>query len=107
MALRPHRAADTLAALLCGADHDVRFVRSGQEAVRQARTFRPDVALLDLSMPGLDGYRVARTLREEHADLRLIALARRGQPGSGADETGFDGQLVKPVDPESLRRAPG
>lgn len=100
--------ADTLQMLLTLSHHDVRVVYNGQEAVTVARGFRPDLALIDLDMPGLDGYGVARALRQEPAtaDLRLVALSGFGQPEDQrrASAAGFDEQLVKPIDPKRLQR---
>jgi CheY-like chemotaxis protein len=87
-------------------DHEVRIAHSGGEALRTARDFRPDIALLDLSMPGLDGCGVARALREEPwaSSLRLIALTARAQPDDQrrVRDAGFHEQLIKPVDPDRL-----
>lgn len=99
--------AATLEALLKRAHHQVRIAHNAREAVSAARDFHPDVALLDLSMPGLDGYGVAQTLRQEPwaAGLRLIALTGGGQPEElrRFSDSGFDEQLFKPVDPDRLR----
>jgi PAS domain S-box-containing protein len=99
-------AADSLAMLLSLARHDVRVAYSGREAVALARTFRPDVALLDIGMPELDGYDVARALRKESwgANVWLVALTGWGQEEDKqrACDAGFDHHLTKPVDPETL-----
>jgi PAS domain S-box-containing protein len=100
--------ADTLEMALTFADHEVRVAYTGQEALSVARDFKPDLALLDLGMPGMDGYCLARELRRQPwaSNLRLIALTGRGQPEDQrrAGEAGFDQQLIKPIDPERLRR---
>lgn len=100
--------ADTLEMLLTFSNHEVRVARTGQEALAAAHDFRPDVALLDLGMPGLDGYAVAQLLRKQPwaSGIRLIALTGWGQPDDRyrATEAGFDEQLIKPIDPESLRK---
>jgi PAS domain S-box-containing protein len=99
-------AADSLAMLLTLAHHEVRVAHSGLGAITAARAFRPDVALLDIGMPELDGYDVARALRQEPwgAGVRLVALTGWGQEDDKqrATDAGFDYHLTKPVDPETL-----
>jgi PAS domain S-box-containing protein len=99
-------AADSLAMLLRLARHDVRVTHSGRAALSVAQAFRPDVALLDIGMPELDGYGVARALRREPwaAGIRLVALTGWGQEEDKqrASDAGFDHHLTKPVDPETL-----
>ncbi|MFI4884771.1 MAG: ATP-binding protein [Steroidobacterales bacterium] len=96
-------AAETLAMLLEVAGHDVRVAHDGCGALSLARAFRPQVAILDIGMPQLDGYAVARALRKEPwgADLLVIALTGRGQEEDKrqAAAAGFDVHLTKPVDP--------
>jgi len=80
---------------------------SGAEALERAESFRPDIAVLDLGMPGMDGMTLARRLRESLARApSLIALTGFGQPADRARalEAGFDAYLVKPVGPEELER---
>ena len=102
-------AADSLALLLELSGHEVRVAHLGQTALSLAQTFRPDVALLDIGMPDLSGYEVARALRQEPwaTDLQLIALTGWGQDDDRrrALEAGFDHHLTKPVDPDQLGRA--
>ena len=86
--------------------HRVHSVSSGPEAVETARRIRPDVALVDLGLPGFDGLEVARRLREDHRtrEMVLVALTGYGQV-SDRDRTaqlGFDAHLVKPAAPEKL-----
>jgi PAS domain S-box-containing protein len=99
-------AADTLGLLLELYGHEVRIAHSGNAALEVAHSFRPDVALLDIAMPDLSGYEVARTLRGNgHCpDIMLIALTGYGQDGDKerAQEAGFDHHLTKPVDPSKL-----
>jgi PAS domain S-box-containing protein len=96
-----HDAADTLARLLRRLGHEVHTCYDGQEACRQALAFAPGVVLLDLGLPGLDGFEVARRLRREPAldGLRILALTGYGSESDRrrAVEAGFDGHLVKPV----------
>ena len=102
-------AATTLQLLLKSLGHDVLAVFDGHEALSTALAFRPDVVLLDIGMPGLDGYEVARRLRESKrgAPLRIIAVTGWGLEADRARsrEAGFDVHLVKPVDPTVLTSA--
>lgn len=81
---------------------------SGTDALEQAPSFGPDIAVLDLGMPGMDGITLAGLLRERMGDRvpSLIALTGFGQPAdrTRAMEAGFDAYLVKPVGPEELER---
>ncbi len=78
----------------------------GPTALAVATAERPDVVLLDIGLPGLDGYEVARRLRRQPwaAGVRLLALTGYGQEKDRqeADAAGFDRHLVKPFDPEEL-----
>jgi PAS domain S-box-containing protein len=97
-------AANTLAMLLSLAGHDVRTAHSGHAALKLANEFDPDFALLDIGMPDLSGYEVARQLRLTGTRARLIALTGWGQEEDKrrALEAGFDHHLTKPVDPRQL-----
>jgi PAS domain S-box-containing protein len=101
-------ALDSLAMLLKLAHHDVRVAHNGRAALSVAKAFRPDIALLDIGMPDLDGYGVARALRREPwaAGIRLVALTGWGQEEDKqrASDAGFDHHLTKPVDPKTLER---
>jgi PAS domain S-box-containing protein len=93
-------AAESLAQLLMLKGHEVRVAYDGLSGVETARAFAPDVVLLDIGMPGLDGYAVARRLREQDGapPMRLVALTGYGQEDDRrrALDAGFDGHLVKP-----------
>jgi PAS domain S-box-containing protein len=100
-------AGDSLSLLLRLYGHEVQLARTGPTALEMASASRPDVALLDIGLPGMDGYRVARHLRErpEFKDVMMCALT--GYTPSEADhqrhqETGFDHYFVKPVSPAKL-----
>jgi CheY-like chemotaxis protein len=99
-------AADALAALLELDNHEVRVAHSGRAALTLAQTFRPDVALLDIGMPELNGYEVAHALRQEPwgANILLIALTGWGQDDDRqrAKNAGFDRHMTKPIDPDEL-----
>ena len=99
-------AAESLSLLLEMSGHEVRVAHLGQTALSLAQTFRPDVAFLDIGMPDLSGYEVARALRQEPwaTDLQLIALTGWGQDDDRrcALDAGFDHHLTKPIDPDQL-----
>jgi CheY-like chemotaxis protein len=99
-------AADSLALLLGFDGHDVRVAYTGRQALEVAREFLPDVAILDLGLPDLSGYDVARQMRREPAlaGVQLIALSGWGQDEhqQQAREAGFDQHLIKPADPDEL-----
>jgi two-component system CheB/CheR fusion protein len=86
-------SADILALLVKTWGHDARSATSGDEALALAAEFRPQVALLDLAMPGLNGFEVARRMRQTAGAARplLIAVSGDGRPQehSQADEAGF------------------
>jgi signal transduction histidine kinase len=102
-------AAESLALLLQIDGHDVRTAFDGVEALDLAAGFVPDVMLLDIGMPRLDGYEVARRLRKQPwaRDLALIALTGWGQEQDRrrTAEAGFNAHLIKPVGEAELRRA--
>lgn len=101
-------AAETLGELLRLWGHSVTVVHDGPSAIKQAADEVPEVVVLDISMPGMDGYEVARCLRAESrlSGMRLIALTGYGQEEDRRHSraAGFDAHLVKPVEPEQLRR---
>ncbi len=100
-------AADSLAMLLRFERHEVRTAHDGPAALEAAEAFRPEVVLLDLGLPEMDGYEVARRLRERAAlkDVFLVALTGYGQEEDRrrSRESGFDRHLVKPVDPVQVQ----
>jgi CheY-like chemotaxis protein len=85
--------------------YDVRAAYDGPGALTAVREQRPDVVLLDLGMPGMDGYQVARQLRQGPGHVVLAALTGYGEEEDRAEaqEAGFDYHLVKPVDPADLK----
>ena len=99
-------SAEMLAVNLQMAGHDVRTTYSGQDALRLATEYRPDVVLLDLGMPGMDGYEIARRLRELRGvgDLRIVAITGYGEEAHRrrTRAAGFSEHLVKPVDLDGL-----
>jgi PAS domain S-box-containing protein len=102
-------AANSLALVLGLDGHVTEAVYSATEALSRADSFRPEVILLDIGLPEMDGYQVARRLRErpELAGVRIVALTGYGQSDDvrRAREVGFDDHLTKPVDFNELARA--
>jgi len=86
--------------------HNVRVAYSGQDALDMAAEYQPDIVLLDIGLPGMDGYEVARRLRAntQLEKVKLIAVTGYGQEGDRlqSQEAGFDYHLVKPVDAQKL-----
>ena len=101
-------SADALCHLLCRRGHETHVASNGIVGLAEARALRPDVLLLDIGLPGLDGYTVARQLRESRdADgMLLVALSGYGEEADRrrAQEAGFDHYLVKPVKLDELTR---
>jgi len=102
-------AAESLAMLLRLWGHAVSVTHDGPSALKIARDHRPEVVLLDLGLPGMDGYEVARQLRRPGQVGRpggpaLWALTGYGQEEDRrrCQEAGFDRHLLKPMDPEAL-----
>ena len=99
-------AAVSLAMLLQLQRHEVNVAHDGQEAIEAARRHRPEIVFLDIGLPGMDGYEVARQLRQELDQDGLVLVATTGY-GSEEDRcralaAGFDAHLVKPAKPEVL-----
>jgi len=100
-------AAETLSLLLVPAGHEVYTAFDGRQALEAAARLRPDVILLDIGLPGLDGYEVARRVRDERGEhVVLIALTGWGQEADRrrSRDAGFDAHMVKPPDTEELHR---
>jgi CheY-like chemotaxis protein len=99
-------AADSLGMLLELAGHDIKVVHSGNAVLASGGTYKPDVVILDIGMPGMSGYDVARSARREPwgRSAYLIALTGWGQATDKerAAAAGFDRHLVKPVDADLL-----
>jgi signal transduction histidine kinase/CheY-like chemotaxis protein len=100
-------AAATLEDLLGLWGHEVEVAASGEDGLRQAEFFEPEAVLIDIGLPGLDGYEVARRLRQSAGSsaARLVAISGYGQEEDRrrSREAGFDDHLTKPVDLETLR----
>ena len=101
-------AADSLALMLRMMGNEVRTVHDGAQAVDEAEAFRPDLALLDIGMPRISGYDVARRIRAQRwgARMVLVALTGWGQDEDKrlAREAGFDHHYTKPVSPANLEK---
>jgi CheY-like chemotaxis protein len=99
-------AADSLSILLQLTGHDIRTAQDGHEAVQAATAFKPDIVLLDIGLPKMNGYEVARILRQEPWSKRMTLIAMTGwgqdEDKRRALEAGFDHHLTKPVDPTEL-----
>jgi CheY-like chemotaxis protein len=101
-------AADALSKLLRMSGHDARTAYDGPSAVQIALEFVPRVVLLDIGLPGFDGYEVARRLRDESTlhDLVIIAVTGYGSEQDSKDcvSAGIDYHMVKPVEYDHVRK---
>jgi CheY-like chemotaxis protein len=99
---------ETLALVVERLGHEVRKAYDGPGAIAAALSYRPQVVLLDLGLPGIGGIEVARELRQHPgmATVRLVALTGWGQADDRrrTSEAGFDHHLTKPSDPRQLER---
>jgi DNA-binding response OmpR family regulator len=95
-----HDAADTLGLFFQSQGYDVRIAYDGDEAIREADEFRPEVALLDIGLPGKDGYEIARHMRcEQDDEVLLIAVSgyTSADDIARAKAAGFDHHFGKPA----------
>ncbi len=101
-------SATSLSILLNDAGYDVRTAGDGVQALETAAQFRPDIALLDIGMPKLNGYDVARQIRKQPWGGQVLLIALTGWGGADhrqqTTQAGFDRHLTKPVDPAALTR---
>jgi PAS domain S-box-containing protein len=101
-------AAESIAMLLQLWGHDVRLAHNGPEALKAAEQYQPDIIVLDIGLPGISGYEVARQLRQQprFRETRLIAMTGYGQEEDfrRSMDAGFDQHVTKPVDPDDLQR---
>ncbi len=115
--LAPHRiliaddnadSAESMGMLLRLMGNEVRIASDGLDAVEQASTFHPDIVVLDIGMPRLDGYEAARRIRNQQwsRDKLLVAVTGWGASDDSEEATaaGFDCHFTKPLDPAELRR---
>ena len=87
--------------------HEVLVADNGTRALEMLKSDRPDIALVDIGLPGMDGYEIARRFRAERESDRVFLVALTGY-GSSSDidrsrQAGFDLHLLKPVDPQELK----
>jgi CheY-like chemotaxis protein len=97
--------ARTLSMLVDLMGHEVRCAETGYAALETARSLRPEVVLLDLGLPGLDGFEVARRLRQEHGTaVRIIAVTAYASDTDRQEsrDAGCELHLVKPADPKFI-----
>ena len=99
-------SARGMARFLKVSGHHVAVAHDGVDAIEAAREEKPEVILLDIGLPGMDGYQVASALREEPLcrDALIIAISGYGQQEDRrrSTEAGFDHHLVKPIDYDAL-----
>lgn len=97
-------AADTLAELLRCHGHSVDVAYSPAEALERALAHAPDIAFIDIVMPGMDGWALAQQMRERNPRAYLVALtgASEDDRRERSQEAGLDIHLVKPIDPTRL-----
>ena len=99
-------AREGLHLLLTYAGHEVQTSQDASGALEKLRTFQPEIALVDIGLPGVDGYALARMARQtpEAKATYLVALTGYGRPEDRqrALAAGFDAHMIKPVDPDRL-----
>ena len=99
-------SAESLAMLLQMMGHEVRSALNGLEALAVAAAFEPDLIVLDIGLPGLDGYEVCRRIRQQPWAHTVVIAALTGwtrdEDRDRSQEAGFNHYLVKPVDPKAL-----
>ena len=102
-------AAETIAVFLRMEGHEVKSVNDGADAIASSQVFAPHVVILDIGLPGMNGYQVARELRklDETREAFFVALTGYGQKEDMAQarEAGFHRHFVKPTDPRSIQTA--
>jgi CheY-like chemotaxis protein len=101
-----HDSANSLGMMLRIMGNDIQIANDGEQAVRVAADFQPDVVLLDIGLPKLNGYEAAQQIREQPWGKKIVLIALTGwgqaEDKRQANEAGFDLHMVKPVDPTSL-----
>jgi CheY-like chemotaxis protein len=100
-------AAESMAILVELMGSEPKVVHNGLDALAEAERFRPDLVILDIGMPGLNGYEACERIRQMPWGRGMVVVALTGW-GQGRDrqrahEAGFDGHLVKPVDPDAIK----
>jgi len=104
-------AAESIGMLLQLRGHEVRLAHTGMQAIEASESYHPDVVLLDISLPDMSGYEVARRLRSAPAAGHPVLVAVTGHDREDdrlkAREAGIDVHLTKPVDPAMLMKLLG
>jgi CheY-like chemotaxis protein len=97
-------SAELMALLFRSSGHEVITVGEGTAALSAAQSLAPDLVLLDIGLPGMDGYEVVRGLRARGCGARLVAITGLGRADDRqrSSDAGFDHHLVKPVDVRTL-----
>ena len=99
--------ADSLARLLTTLGYEAKAVYDGQSAIQQAAEFQPDMAFIDIGMPGLDGYEVVRRIRQQRSHIHIILVALTGWSQAAdiqrAYNSGFDLHIIKPMGVDTLK----
>jgi CheY-like chemotaxis protein len=101
-------SADSLKTLLEALGYETHVAYDGEAAVRAAAVLRPDVIIMDIGLPGMNGYDAARQIRAQHSGIRATIVALTGW-GQHADrlksaQAGMDHHLVKPLDLDALKQ---
>jgi len=98
--------AESLAALLRSDGHEVSIAPDGPAALRMVEAQEPDLALIDIGLPGMSGYEVAQRMRAMGCVARLVAVTGfgGGEERERSQQAGFDDHFVKPIDPAALDR---
>jgi CheY-like chemotaxis protein len=100
--------ADSIALLLRLLGHEVEIARDGLETVAVAERYRPEIILLDITMPKLDGYEACRRIREYHWGKSILIFALTGWAQESdrrkSRDAGFNGHLAKPIELDALRQ---
>jgi CheY-like chemotaxis protein len=101
-------AADALARIISGYGYETMAVYSGEDAVRATQSFLPDMAMIDIGMPGLDGYETVKRIRSQRDTDHIILVAVTAWSGEEdkrrAFEYGFDHHVSKPMSTETLEQ---
>jgi len=99
--------ADGLARLISSFGYEARAVYGGEEAIEETVAFLPDMALIDIGMPDLDGYETVKRIRQQRGNVHIIIVAvtgwSRDEDKRRAYEAGFDLHVAKPMDSDKLK----
>jgi len=99
-------AADALGRLINSSGYEVKVVYNGEAGLTETVDFQPDMVLLDIGMPGLDGYETVREIRRRRSDVHLIVVAVTAWSGAEdkrrAYDSGFDLHVAKPMSRQTL-----